>query len=124
MLSMQLLLSKRNIKTLFGDTEQLPKIDQDGSVHFVNGDEIDNERRYVDALNSLNDSPDMRRLQYSESQVFGSLDDYHLNEQYLNQMSLEGSLHNHRNNEIDQALLSFEVYVASNNRLTSEYLFI
>lgn len=74
--------------------------DQDGSVHFVNGDEIDNERRYVDALNSLNDSPDMRRLQYSESQVFGSLDDYHINEQYLNQMSLEGSLHNHRNNEI------------------------
>lgn len=75
-------------------------LDQDGSVHFVNGDEIDNERRYVDALNSLNDSPDMRRLQYSESQVFGSLDDYHLNEQYLNQISLEGSLHNHRNNEM------------------------
>ncbi|KAL1813939.1 hypothetical protein ACET3Z_024004 [Daucus carota] len=75
-------------------------LDQDGSVHFVNGDEMDNERRYVDALNSLNDSPDMRRLHYSESQVFGSLDDYQLNEQYLNQISHEGSLHNHRNNEM------------------------
>ncbi|KAH6794456.1 hypothetical protein C2S52_004933, partial [Perilla frutescens var. hirtella] len=32
--------------------------DQDGSLHLGDGDERDNERRYVDALNSLNESPD------------------------------------------------------------------
>lgn len=34
--------------------------EQDGS-HFIDGD--DSERRYVDALNSLNDASDFRRLQ-------------------------------------------------------------
>lgn len=34
--------------------------DQDGSLLFVDGDERDNERRYVDALNSLNESPEYR----------------------------------------------------------------
>ncbi|XP_051143270.1 uncharacterized protein LOC127259737 isoform X2 [Andrographis paniculata] len=52
--------------------------EQDGCLlHFGDGDERENERRYVDALNSLNESPGM-----------GSFDDIHAAEQYFNQMNL------------------------------------
>lgn len=34
--------------------------DQDGSVHFGDGDERVNERRYVDVLNNLNETPEIR----------------------------------------------------------------
>ncbi|XP_059636264.1 uncharacterized protein LOC132278488 [Cornus florida] len=75
--------------------------DQDGSSHFVDGDERDTERRYVDALNSLNESPESRKQQlHNESLVTGPVDDINVAEQYFNQMSLEGSLHNQRNNEM------------------------
>ncbi|KAK3011169.1 hypothetical protein RJ639_010936, partial [Escallonia herrerae] len=73
-----------------------PHGEQDGSVHFVDGDERDNERRYVDALNSLNESPDLRKQQPGESQ----LDDIHTAAQYFNQMSLDTGVHNQRNLEI------------------------
>ncbi|PSS04296.1 Serine/threonine-protein kinase [Actinidia chinensis var. chinensis] len=63
--------------------------DQDGGTHFVDGDERDTERRYVDALNSLN-----------ESTATGTLDETHVVQQYFNQISLESSLHNQRNYEI------------------------
>lgn len=77
-----------------------PHPDQDGSSHFVDGDERDTERRYVDALNSLNESPEFRQQQGCESIVTGTVDDIHVAEQYFNQISLEGSLHNQRNYEL------------------------
>ncbi|CAK9156649.1 unnamed protein product [Ilex paraguariensis] len=75
-------------------------LDQDGSVNFVDGDERDNERRYVDALNSLNESPDFRKQQLTESLITSPVDDILAAEQYFNQMSLEGGLHNQRNFEM------------------------
>ncbi|KAL8223008.1 hypothetical protein R6Q57_020407 [Mikania cordata] len=60
-------------------------IEQDDSIHFVDRDEIDNERRYVDALNSHNDSP---------------VDDVQSIDQYYNQLNLDGNLHNQRNFEL------------------------
>lgn len=79
--------------------------DQDGSLHFGDGDERDNERRYVDALNSLNESPDSRK-QLGESLVVGSLDDVQAAEQYFNQMNLEGSVHGQRNMELPMAQMN------------------
>ncbi|CAI9098546.1 OLC1v1035215C1 [Oldenlandia corymbosa var. corymbosa] len=76
--------------------------DQDGSIHFIDGDERDNERRYVDALNSLNESPDYRRNQLNDSQFVAPLDDGHaaLAEQFFSQMNLDGGLQNQRNTEM------------------------
>lgn len=74
--------------------------DQDGSLLFVDGDERDNERRYVDALNSLNESPEYRTGQHNEFQVTGPLDDLHVAEQCFSQMTLDGSLHSLRSNEV------------------------
>ncbi|XP_057767266.1 uncharacterized protein LOC130987675 [Salvia miltiorrhiza] len=79
--------------------------DQDGSLHFGDGDERDNERRYVDALNSLNDSPDSRKP-LGESILVGSLDDVQAAEQYINQMNLDGSVHNQRNMELPMAQMN------------------
>ncbi|KAK9076824.1 hypothetical protein SSX86_005158 [Deinandra increscens subsp. villosa] len=59
--------------------------EQDDSMHFVDRDEIDNERRYVDALNSHNDSP---------------VDDVQSIDQYYNQLNLDGSVNNQRNFEL------------------------
>ncbi|KAA8522770.1 hypothetical protein F0562_009193 [Nyssa sinensis] len=74
--------------------------DQDGSSHFVDGDERDTERRFVDALNNLNESPESWKQQSSESRVSSAFDDIHVAEQYFNQISLEGSLHGQRNYEM------------------------
>ncbi|KAH6772272.1 kinase superfamily with octicosapeptide/Phox/Bem1p domain-containing protein [Perilla frutescens var. hirtella] len=79
--------------------------DQDGSLYFGEGDERDNARRYVDALNSLNESPDSRN-QLGESLVVGSLDDVQAVEQYFNQMNLEGSVHGQRNMELPMAQMN------------------
>lgn len=79
--------------------------DQDGSLHFGDGDERDNERRYVDALNSLNESPDSRK-QLGESLLAGSMDDVQAAEQYFNQMNLEGSVHGQRNMELPMAQMN------------------
>lgn len=81
--------------------------DQDGSLHFGDGDERDNERRYVDALNSLNESPESRKLP-GESLAVGSLDDVHVAEQYFNQMNLEGGLHGQRNMELPMAQMNLQ----------------
>ncbi|XP_076909777.1 uncharacterized protein LOC143567194 [Bidens hawaiensis] len=62
---------------LFSGTEQ------DDSIHF-DRDEVDNERRYVDALNSHNDD---------------LIDDVHSIDQYYNQLNLDGSVYNQRNYE-------------------------
>ncbi|KAL3841026.1 hypothetical protein ACJIZ3_025617 [Penstemon smallii] len=79
--------------------------DQDDTLHFGDGDERDHERRYVDALNSLNESPDFRK-QPGESLLMGSFDDVHVAEQYFNQMNLEGSLHGQRNMELPMAQMN------------------
>ncbi|XP_024025619.1 uncharacterized protein LOC21405688 isoform X1 [Morus notabilis] len=64
------------------------------------GDERDTERRYVDALNNLNDGPDFRKQLQPESPVMSPVEDIHVAEQYFNSLSLEGSVHNQRNYEI------------------------
>lgn len=69
--------------------------DQDGSSHY-DGDERDTERRYVDALNNLNDGSDIRKQQ-PDSPVISALDDGHSVDQFFNPLSLEGGLHNQRN---------------------------
>eukprot|EP00268_Persea_americana_P051698 TRINITY_DN572_c0_g1_i10.p1 TRINITY_DN572_c0_g1~~TRINITY_DN572_c0_g1_i10.p1 ORF type:complete len:1152 (-),score=298.76 TRINITY_DN572_c0_g1_i10:854-4309(-) len=67
------------------------------SPHFVDSDERETERRYVDALNSLNDTvPEFRNLHLE-------LDKIHAGEQFYNPMSsveIGSSLHTHRNSEI------------------------
>ncbi|KAL5549069.1 hypothetical protein UlMin_004300 [Ulmus minor] len=72
--------------------------DHDVSSHY-DGDERDTERRYVDALNSLNDGSDLRK-QLQPDSPFSPVDDIHGAEQYFNSMSLEGSVHNQRNCEM------------------------
>ncbi|XP_057967713.1 uncharacterized protein LOC131157513 [Malania oleifera] len=74
--------------------------DQDASSHFIDADERDSERRYVDALNSLNDVSDFRKQQQTESSIMSSVDEVHMAEQFFNQVSLEGSIHNQRNCEM------------------------
>ncbi|CAB4292929.1 unnamed protein product [Prunus armeniaca] len=64
--------------------------DQDGSSHYE-GDERDNERRYVDALNNLNDGSDFRK-QHPESPFINPVDDIHIAEQFFSPISLEGGL--------------------------------
>ncbi|KAK9931852.1 hypothetical protein M0R45_019108 [Rubus argutus] len=70
--------------------------DQDGGSSHYDGDERDHERRYVDALNNLNDGSDFRK-QHTESPVISSVDDLHVAEQFFSPMSLEGGLHSQRN---------------------------
>ncbi|KAM7266816.1 hypothetical protein ACFE04_008982 [Oxalis oulophora] len=48
----------------------------DGALNYVDSDDRESERRYVDALNHLNDAPDIQKL-YPESPVIGPLDDPH-----------------------------------------------
>ncbi|VFQ81432.1 unnamed protein product [Cuscuta campestris] len=70
-------------------------LDHDGSLQFSDGgDGRENERRYVDALNSFNDSPE-----YKNHGEFW-LDDVHITEQCFHHMNLEGTLHNQRNTEM------------------------
>ncbi|XVF70054.1 hypothetical protein PTKIN_Ptkin11bG0130500 [Pterospermum kingtungense] len=60
--------------------------DQDGSSHYVDGDERETERRYVDALNSLNEGSD----------------EIHLAEQFFNSLSIDGGLHSQRSGEMSK----------------------
>ncbi|KDP43823.1 hypothetical protein JCGZ_23031 [Jatropha curcas] len=65
--------------------------DQDDSSHYVDGDERDSERRYVDALNNLNDGADFRRQQ-PESPLIGPIEDIHVHEQFFSPLNLESGL--------------------------------
>ncbi|KAI3772039.1 hypothetical protein L6452_03213 [Arctium lappa] len=69
----------------------------DDSLHFLDSDGRESERRYVDALNSLHDSPESVKQQMSEFQGMAPVDDIQLTNQYFNQLNLEGSIHNQRN---------------------------
>ncbi|KAH1107828.1 hypothetical protein J1N35_011596 [Gossypium stocksii] len=72
--------------------------DREGSSHYVDGDERDTERRYVDALNSLNEGSDFKKC---DSPVMAPVsDDIHLAEQFFNGVSVDGSLHSQRNAEM------------------------
>ncbi|CAK9325761.1 unnamed protein product [Citrullus colocynthis] len=73
--------------------------EQDGSLPFVDGDERDTERRYVDALNNSNDMNDFVRQQQLNSPAISGIDDMHGNEHFLNPMNIEGSLHTQRSCE-------------------------
>ncbi|WVZ12315.1 hypothetical protein V8G54_016845 [Vigna mungo] len=73
--------------------------EQDGSSHFIDGD--DSERRYVDALNSLNDVADFRRLQQGEFPMISPVEDIHVaGEQFFNPMSVESGIHSHRSGDL------------------------
>ncbi|KAK8661057.1 hypothetical protein V6N13_051959 [Hibiscus sabdariffa] len=73
--------------------------DRDGSSHYVDGDERETERRYVDALNSLNEGSDYMKC---DSPVMAPVsDDIHLAEQFFNSVSVDGGgLHSQRNGEM------------------------
>lgn len=74
--------------------------DQEMSPHYLEIDERDTEKRYVDALNSLNESPDYRRHPLNDSPVMTPVDEFHIADQFFNSMNLDGSLHGHRNYEL------------------------
>lgn len=74
--------------------------DQDGSSHYVDGDERETERRYVDALNNLNDASEFRKQQQPESPLISPVEDIHVAEQFFNPMGVEGGLHSQRNSEM------------------------
>ncbi|KAE8672039.1 Serine/threonine protein kinase, putative isoform 5 [Hibiscus syriacus] len=75
--------------------------DRDGSSHYVDGDERETERRYVDALNSLNEGSDYKMC---DSPVMAPVsDDIHLAEQFFDSASASvdgGGLHSQRCGEI------------------------
>ncbi|XP_022929736.1 uncharacterized protein LOC111436234 [Cucurbita moschata] len=73
--------------------------EQECSLPFVDGDERDTERRYVDALNNSNDVNDFVRQQQPDSPVISGIDDVHGIEHFLNPMNIEGSLHTQRSCE-------------------------
>lgn len=76
--------------------------EQDVSPHYMDGgDERDTERRYVDALNSLCESPEYRRQQQlGDSPVMTPVDEVQIADQLFTSMNLEGSVHNQRNFEM------------------------
>lgn len=78
--------------------------EQDGSSHYVDGDERETERRYVDALNNLNDSSDFRKLQQPESPRISPVEDIHVAEQFYNPIGVEGGLHSQRTSDIPSML--------------------
>ncbi|KAK7388479.1 hypothetical protein VNO78_23295 [Psophocarpus tetragonolobus] len=75
------------------------QIEQDGSSHFIDGD--DSERRYVDALNSLNDGSDFRRLQQGDFPIIGPVEDIHVTaDQFFNPIGVESGIHTHRSGDL------------------------
>ncbi|OIW19439.1 hypothetical protein TanjilG_09459 [Lupinus angustifolius] len=74
------------------------QLEHDGSSHFTDGD--DNERRYVDALNSLNDVSDFRKLNQMEFHVMSPLEDIHVPDQFYNPISVESGIHSQRSGEL------------------------
>lgn len=75
--------------------------EQDGSSHFIDGD--DNERRYVDALNSLNDVSDFRKLQQMEFSMISPVEDIHVPDQFYNPISVESGIHSQRSGELSMS---------------------
>lgn len=80
--------------------------EHDVSPHYMDGDERETERRYVDALNSLCDSPEYRRQQLNDSPIMTPVDEVHIADQLFSSMNLEGSVHNQRNYEMGLAQYS------------------
>lgn len=72
--------------------------EHDGSSHFIDGD--DTERRYVDALNSLNDASEFRRLQPGDFPVIGPVEDIHMADQFFNPISVETGIHSQRSGDL------------------------
>ncbi|KAL9224593.1 hypothetical protein vseg_000612 [Gypsophila vaccaria] len=74
--------------------------DQDVSPHFMDGDERDTERRYVDALNSLNEEYGRPQMVDSPVLTGGGVDEVQIADQLFSSMNLEGSVHGLRNYEM------------------------
>ncbi|CAL0330366.1 unnamed protein product [Lupinus luteus] len=74
------------------------QLEQDGSSNFIDGD--DNERRYVDALNSMNDVSDFRKLNQIEFHVMSPLEDIHVPDQFFSPISVENGIHSQRSGEL------------------------
>uniref|UniRef100_A0A0R0FKH3 Protein kinase domain-containing protein n=1 Tax=Glycine max TaxID=3847 RepID=A0A0R0FKH3_SOYBN len=78
--------------------------EQDGSSHFIDGD--DSERRYVDALNSLNDgsNSDFRRLQQGEFSMMSPVEDIHVAaDQFYNPINVESGIHSQRSGDLSMS---------------------
>ncbi|KAG4970087.1 hypothetical protein JHK85_036508 [Glycine max] len=76
--------------------------EQDGSSHFIDGD--DSERRYVDALNSLNDGSDFRRLQQGEFPMMSPVEDIHVvADQFYSPISVESGIHSQRSGDLSMS---------------------
>ncbi|OVA16318.1 Phox/Bem1p [Macleaya cordata] len=69
-----------------------PDHDSSSVAHFDTGDDRETERRYVDALNSLNESPEFRRQQSPDSPVADQF--------FNNPVNIEFGIHNQRNCEV------------------------
>ncbi|KAK2412627.1 kinase superfamily with octicosapeptide/Phox/Bem1p domain-containing protein [Trifolium repens] len=78
--------------------------EQDGSAHFIDGD--DPERRYVDALNSLNDASELRRLQQMEFPMIGTIEDIHVADPFINPIAVENGIHSQRSGELGMSQYS------------------
>ncbi|RDX82057.1 Serine/threonine-protein kinase STY8, partial [Mucuna pruriens] len=75
--------------------------EQDGSSHFIDGD--DSERRYVDALNSLNDASDFRRLQQGEFPMINPVEDILVADQFFNPINVESGIHSQRSGDLSMS---------------------
>ncbi|KAK4753910.1 hypothetical protein SAY87_002014 [Trapa incisa] len=56
--------------------------EQDGSLHYIEVDDGNSERRYVDALNNMNDASHFRKQQLLDSSMIGAVESMHLAEQF------------------------------------------
>ncbi|XP_050272510.1 uncharacterized protein LOC126715771 isoform X2 [Quercus robur] len=82
--------------------------EQEVSPHYVDGgDDRETERRYVDALNNMNDGSEFRKQQQPDSPRIGPVEDIHVGEQYFNPVGVEGGLHSQRASEL--SMLQFNL---------------
>ncbi|XP_047327539.1 uncharacterized protein LOC124931186 [Impatiens glandulifera] len=83
--------------------------EQEASSQFMEIDDRDTERRYVDALNSHSESPEFRANHLSETPVTLSLEDVYASDQYYGQVNFDNGIPNHRNN-YDLPLQQFNLH--------------
>ncbi|KAI4380552.1 hypothetical protein MLD38_006729 [Melastoma candidum] len=74
------------------------QLDQDFPTHYIDGDERESERRYVDALNNTSDPAEFWRFQPNESAIMRGIDEFHLADQLYNPYDV--NLHNQRNGDM------------------------
>ncbi|KAI4377243.1 hypothetical protein MLD38_014907 [Melastoma candidum] len=76
------------------------QLDQDFPAHYIDGDERESERRYVDALNNTSDPAEFWRFQPNESAIMRGVDEFHLADQPYSPMGYDINHHNQRNGDM------------------------